>query len=114
MRFPIPFASLLSLPVLWAVVLALLPACGPNEDAFDLDFAESLCALHFECDDAALLATFGWSDEAACVADVAAPDTAGGGDYRAKDGKACLDAMASVTCDDLTENTFPAACAQVH
>lgn len=114
MRFPIQLASLLSLPVLWAVVLALLPACGPSEATFDEAFAASFCALQFECYDAAMLATLGWSDEAACVADVAAPDTAGGGDYRAKDGQACLDAMESVTCEDLTENTFPAACAQVH
>lgn len=114
MRFPIPFASLLSLPVLWAVVLALLPACGPSEATFDEAFAASFCALQFECYDTAMLATLGWSDEAACVADVAAPDTANGGDYRSKDGKACLDAMESVTCEDLTENTFPSACAQVH
>ena len=114
MRFPIRIPSLLSLPVLLLpVVLALLPACGPNEDAFDLDFAESLCALHFECDDAALLATLGWSDEAACVAELSQPDTASGGDYRSKDGKACLDALETVTCEDLAANTFPAVCAEV-
>lgn len=114
MRFPIRIPPLLSLPVLGLPFLcALLPACGPNEDAFDLDFAESLCALHFECDDAALLATLGWSDEAACVAELSQPDTAGGGDYRSKDGKACLDALETVTCEDLAVNTFPAACAEV-
>jgi len=107
MRFPIQTSSLLSLPVLF------LPACGPSEANFDEAFAASFCALQFECYDEAMLATLGWSDEAACVADVAAPDTAGGGEYRAKDGKACLDAMESVTCEDLTENTFPAVCAEV-
>jgi hypothetical protein len=109
MRFPIRILSLLLLPA----VFALLPACGPSEDSFDAAFAESFCALQFECYDAALLATLGWSDEAACVAEVSQPDTAGGGEYRAKDGKACLDALETVTCEDLKANTFPAVCAEV-
>lgn len=94
-------------------LLPLLAACGPSPSTFDAEYAASFCALQFECYDAAVLDTLGWSDEADCVAQLSAGDTAAPGAYDRRSARDCLDQMATLTCDDLETGAFPLACAAV-
>ena len=91
----------------------LLTACGPSPAAFDTQFAARYCALLFSCEDSTTLGAYGWADERDCVAELSRADTAGPDDYDQTSARACLDALDTVTCDDLAKNAFPAACAQV-
>ncbi len=91
---------------------ALVAGCGVSQSTFQSDYAAKYCALQFQCEDTAALSALGWTDEAACVSDLSAVDTASTS-YDKKAAKDCLTALDAVTCDDLASNTFPAICLQV-
>lgn len=99
------------LPLSCLALAGLLAGCGPSPATFDAEYAEAYCSLEFACYDAAALATFGWTDEADCVSQMSAEDTAAPGDYDRRAARDCLDQLATLTCDDLTANAFPLACA---
>lgn len=99
-----PCLALLALP---------FTACGPSPTAFESQFADRYCTLLFSCEDSATLAAFGWADKGECAAELARADTAAPDDFDKAAARACLQDLESVTCDDLVNNAFPEACAQV-
>jgi hypothetical protein len=95
--------------------LALLAGCGYNEDSFNEDYIDAVCAKYDEC---GWLETFGWADAAACVdalqGAASSGDTAGDTcEYDGAAAKDCVSEWEGMSCDDLNAGTTPSTCADV-
>jgi len=98
------------------VVLPILAACGPSQEAFIEDVVIADCEYLLECEDPAILSFQGWDTPEACQAD-RGPEVAAdalGCEYDRKAGKACIEAVEEQSCAAEGEDrVYPAICNDV-
>lgn len=93
-------------------LILLQLGCSYPADRFAEEMAQATCTLYQDC---GYLELFGFSSFDECTAAVQAnydPETVECPDYDRKSALECVDGVQAMTCVDLADSVWPAACAQ--